>query len=309
MSIAIRTFEVAMEMYGAERLPNYTIFDRNISVPCFNVAGTIFLHSGRATVTQIGNLVPKKIIERAMAELGEIYPFGGNHFYLGEIASVKGLLTVVSMLEGKYNKKLVNEFTDKTYKKLLYYLSIRNNVEIPLHPAHSPKMNTMCKLLAEYVNVVNPFDNNAHRLEKIIPYLDNLKFYLDTTMRQDEFRLALDSSSTISFLNNENGWSYHSHVVINSSCINTVYHYNNGNNGVDVDEIVCLDYRKNMDMLQKDIELRISLKTGLAWKNCKKEDIKSVTDEQIETMITYLRISIEELKKQIADTVSKTVIS
>lgn len=308
MSIAIRTFEVAMEMYGAERLPDYMISDRNISVPCFNIAGTIFLHSGTATVIQRGNLVPKKIMKRAMSELGEMYPGGDNHFSLGEIVSVKGLLTLVSMVEGKYSKKLVNELTYKTYKKLLDCSTIRNNVEIPFYPAHSPKMNTMCKLLAEYVNVVNPFGNNDCRFEELTPYFDDLKFYLKTAEHQDELTLNFNSS-TVNFLNNENGRSYYSHVVINSSSINIGYHYNNGNNGVDIDEIVSLDYRENMYMPREDIELRISLKTGLAWKNYKKEDIKSVTDEQIETMITYLRISIEELKKQIVNTIIKPVIS
>lgn len=79
-------------------------------------------------------------------------------------------------------------------------------------------------------------------------------------------------------------------------------YYVNGSDGRPVDEVVRLDYKANRDNYDEhpdDIDLRISLKTGLAWKTYKEELAELATDEQIEVMITHLKISIKKIKNKI----------
>ena len=61
MSITIREFHVAMETYGAERLSDYHVSGNSVLVPCFNVAGTYFCHSGTDYIVSIGKNVPKNL--------------------------------------------------------------------------------------------------------------------------------------------------------------------------------------------------------------------------------------------------------
>lgn len=117
MGITIREFQAAMETYGAERLPNCKGSRYSVSVPCFNVAGTIFLHSGSYYIVQRGEIASEEVMNSAMAQLGEKHP-GKDHFWWGEIHSIRGILTLAAMLDRKYSKELVDELTNETYKKL-----------------------------------------------------------------------------------------------------------------------------------------------------------------------------------------------
>ena len=88
MSITIREFQVAMETYGAERSSDYCVSGNNVLVPCFNVAGTYFIHSSSNYIVQRGKRVPEEILICAMAELGEKHP-GGKNFWWGQIQSLE----------------------------------------------------------------------------------------------------------------------------------------------------------------------------------------------------------------------------
>ena len=47
-----------------------------------------------------------------------------------------------------------------------------------------------------------------------------------------------------------------------------------------------------------DVDLRISVKTGMAWRTYREKDAKSATDEEIQLVITYLKRMIKKIKKQ-----------
>ena len=160
MGISISEFRVAMETYGAKRLPDREGSRYSIIVPCFAIGDVEFLHSGSYYVIQCGNKAPEEIMNKAMAELGEKDP-GGDNFWYGGIHSVKGMLTIAAMLEGKHSSEFVNELTNTTYKNLLECSLIQTNVEIPFNSNHSPKMEELRKTLAEYSNIVNPFGNDT----------------------------------------------------------------------------------------------------------------------------------------------------
>lgn len=305
MGITIREFQVAMETYGAERLSNCLGSRYSVYVPCFNVAGTKFFHSGSYYIVHREKDVPKEIMNRAMAELGEKHP-GGTNFWWGEVHSIKGMLTLAAMLEGNYNKERIDELTNETYKKLLDCASIKSNVEFPFHNAHSPKMEKLYKVLAEYSNIVNPFANSEFKIKDPIQYLDTVEV---TLAMQEGSYTSLKLSTNLyqaKFKDDKNGWFYNTYVSIqrnrNNGYLCMGHYYSNGNDGRPIDEVVYLDYNAIKDSYADhpdNIDLRISLKTGLAWQTYKEEQAEPATDEQIDIMITHLKISIKKIKNKI----------
>lgn len=312
MGISIREFQVAMETFGAERLPNREGSRYRILVPCFQLGGVQFFHSGSYYIVHRGN-VPDDIMNHAMAEVGEKHP-GGDNFWWGEVHSIKGMLTLATMLRGDYSKALVDELTNKAYKKLLECSIIKSNVKFPFEfSTHSPKMQKLRELLEEYSNVVNPFGNEHFKLKEPIGYLDKIKVQLSAGHEEsfDAYsRLTLNSPLFETFFSiDSGGWTYRSSVPVQKNHKNGLihfYHYfENGSKNTNVDEVVYLEYNvqgKEDDIfktLPEDIDLRISVKTGLAWKTYKESEALPATDEQLDVMIAHLKMSIRSLKKNL----------
>lgn len=313
MGISIREFQVAMETFGAERLPNREGSRYRILVPCFQIKEIQFFHSGSYYIVHRGKNVPDDIMNHAMAEVGERHP-GGDNFWWGEVHSIKGMLTLATMLRGDYSKKLVDELTNKAYKKLLECSLIKTNVKFPFEfSTHSHKMQKLRKLLEEYSNLVNPFGNGDFRIKEPIRYLDKVKVQLSAAHEEsyDAYsKLTLTSPVSEAYFEiDSEGWTYHSRVFVQENRKNGfiwINHcYENGSNNRNVDEIVYLDYnvqRKGKapyESHDEDIDLRISLKTGLAWRTYKEKEAAPATDEQLDVMIAHLRMSIRSLKKTI----------
>ena len=215
MGITIAEFRVAMETYGAKRLPDREGSRYNILVPCFAVGDVEFLHSGSYYIVQRGNKVPEKIMDKAMAEFGEKHP-GGDNFWWGETHSVKGILTLSAMLEGKYSKELIDELANTTYKKLLESSLLQTNVEFPFQITHSPKMEKLCKKLVEYSNIANPFGNDAFNFKEPIEYFDSVKLTLSTKGgSKPHVYLTIEGKSFESMYGNDsNGWYYDTFILI-----------------------------------------------------------------------------------------------
>lgn len=312
MAISIKEFEVAMEVFGAKRLPNVNGSRYSISVPCFIINATVFLHSGSYYVVKRGEEIPNEIMTRAMAEFDETHP-GGNNFWWGEIHSVKGILTLACMLKGNYSRDLVNNLANETYKKLLASTLLKNNhcnifeKEITKHK----KMKTLCKLLENYSNLVNPFGNAKLNFKDPICYFDKINISFAESDKINFYtRLNLKNLSTaISYNNDSNGFSYQCSTTIQEQRQNKnvliSYYYNNGSNGYPVDKVVYLDYNvakkgKNLYINDpRDIDLRISLNTGFAWKTYHEEEALPASEEQLDIMIYYLKVCINKIQKQI----------
>lgn len=306
MGISISEFRVSMETYGAKRLPDQIGSRYNILVPCFAVGDVEFLHSGSYYVIQCRNKAPEEIMNKAMAEFGEKHP-GKDNFWYGEIHSVKGILTLAAMLDGKYSKKFVKKLTNTTYKKLLECSLIQTNVEIPFHSNHSPKMEELRKKLAEYSSIVNPFGDDTANLKEPIEYTDLIKPSIEYKEGEKPYaRLTLIGRlSYTEYYNDSNGWYYDSSIDIQrdrkNGYISMSHYYTNGNNCKPIDEVVCLDYKAikdSYDSHPKDIDLRISLKTGFAWQTYMKSQAAPATDKQIDIMITHLNTSIKKIKQR-----------
>lgn len=297
--ITIAEFRVAMETYGARRLADCQGTRYFITVPKFNVWGVDFIHSGSYYIVQRGHVAPDEIMEQAMAELGEKHP-GGKHFWYGEIHSVRGLLTLSAMLEGKYSKELVDKLVNETYQKLLDYSFIKEPPVFPFHDTHSRKMETLFHLLTEYSNIVNPFADSKLSLMEPSQYLD----IVDISISEKPYLYLRSDSAQTDFSSDVDGWYYNTFLSLQKNqkraTISMGHYYENGNNGNPVDEVVHLSFNANLHKYPDpdDIHLRISLKTGLAWKTNYEEQATLATDEQIETMILYLRITIKKIRRK-----------
>lgn len=301
MIITKRAFEVAMETYGAKRMPDIRSPKTHLNVPAFKVGKFEFLHSGSGYIIGRGNKIPQEIIEHAKEECENIFSKDGN------VCSVEGILTLVTMLEGRYSKRLVDEVINETYKKLLEEMDIHTNPEFPFYNTDSPKMEELCKLLTEYSKVVNPFESGK-KLKDPIDYLN----FIECMSSEDHTRLCLSTeteSVCTLFIKDQSGWLYHGKCYNekshNKARIVIEHNYNDGTDkNFPLDEVVLLSYEANeetQDEQSNEFVLEISLKTGLAWENYVEENGKPVTNEQIEMVIDCLKIGIEKIRQNIVD--------
>ncbi len=300
MGITIAEFQAAMEIYGAKRLPDENGTRYSFSVPCFAVGDVEFLHSGSYYIVPRGCEVSEEIMNQAMSEFGEKHP-GRDNFWYGEIHSVKGILTLAAMLEGKYSKELVNNLANETYKKLLDCSAIQHNIEVFDSKTKSSKMKKLCKKISELDSLVNPFGNSSLNIKEPIEYLDNLKFSLATRTSENvcAFLTVKGRSAQIKYDNDSDGWAYNAEVSAHrnrKNCYINMIHYCK-----DDDEVIYLDFNADRTTFghPDDIDLRISLKTGLAWRTYREKQAAPATDEQIDVMITHLNICIKKIKQRI----------
>lgn len=305
MGISICEFRITMETLEAERLNDCVGSRYNLLVPQFEINGTHFFHSGSYYIVHQGNYISDDIMNRAMAELGETFP-GGDNFWWGEVHSVVGLLTLGTMLRGDYSKELVKNLTNKVYKTILNFDLIRSNMKSTFALASpSGKIQELHDLLKKYDDIVNPYGSGKYTFKEPIECLDKVNISIDACdnkLPNAWANLGLKASSSNAHYNvSEGGWCYRSVVFLPKKGDIFIRHYfNNGNEQRPEDEVVSLTYHTQWRNIPRYLYLQISLKTGLSWKEDESKTI-NVTDEQIDFMIKNLKISIENLKKDIVD--------
>ena len=304
MGISIAEFRTALEEYGAKRLPDDIGTRFSVPVPCFNVNGVIFKHSGSYYIVKRGEEVPDEVMDRAMAEFGEKHP-GGRNYWWGEIHSVEGILTLASMLDGKYSKELVNELTNRTYKKLLECSLIQENVDLP-ERVHKPNMEKLFRKVSEFDNAVNPFMAD-YDMKDPEEYFNRVRVAVDVA-KDDTLFAALSiygkSFQTIHDIDSD-GWYFTATADVQKNRKNgyiTIGHlYNNGNDHRPVDECVWVNYKTKRHTYHSDptdIRLTISLSTGLAWTDSDGRHTAPVSDEQLRVMIIHINEVIKKLHKR-----------
>ena len=300
MGITTAEFRTAMETYGARRLVDRKGSRANFPVPCFAIGDVVFFHSGTYYVVHRGAEVPEETMNRAMAELGEEHPGGENYWY-GEIHSIRGMITFALMLEDKYSKEFADDLTNETYKKLLGCPLIQ---EPP-----SSKMEELHRLVAQFDVYANPYANGAFELKEPIEYLDKL----DVTIACREgdtvhaHLIIMDKESRVetTYWYEYDGWRYEVTIPTlkngKKGYISLGHYYTNNMANQGIDEVISLDYSADNEVLDHpdDIEFRISLNDGSAWRTYGKEKHHPATDEQIDLMLKYLNIAIQEVQQRI----------
>lgn len=310
MGISIKEFSTAMEVYGATRLPNHIGSRYNVSVPCFEINGIMFFHSGSYYIVNRNREVPERILNEAMAELGEKHP-GGSNFWWGEVHSVRGMLTLASMLENKYDKNQVDQMTSDVYEKLLSHQKIQTNFEFPYRDtAFSHKFAQMHKLVIKFDKKVNPFADSKQTMLSPKEYLSKIKVGIgsyDEESASVNLTLTSKRTTSVTMSNSSSGVSYRSAFDVRNKGSNKKgylilsHYYAPEKRSEPDDEIIYLNYSPYSDYKKhpEDIDLRISLKTGLAWATYEMQDAHSVTDEELDTMINYLKLYMRRIQKNI----------
>ncbi len=300
MGISIIEFKTALEVYGAKRLADCIGSRYNFMVPCFKVEDTTFLHSGSYYIVQRGAIVSDKLMKEAMAKLGEKYP-GGNNYWYDEIHSVRGILTLVSMLEGKYDKELVEKLTAETYQKILQHPSLQKS--LPSQFDEFPEdWKTLTDLVKELDHIANPFVNSSYKLKDPIHYLSKLTMSIGSG--KTSFRLKIENSNTSVEFSVDNNGIYYSIFISNPSGSKkpegwlNVGHYNKPSFS---DEIIYLDYcpKGGYSHTDDDFDLRVNLHNKLAWQTYHENRIKPITKKQISVMTNLFQRAIETAKAEI----------
>ncbi len=306
MGISISEFQIVMETLGAKKLSNRKGCDNcSILVPGFEIEGIEFFHSGSYYVVYHVNNLSYDVMSRAMTELGEVYP-GGSNFWWWHIRSVKVMLTLATMLRGDYSKELVAELTNNVYKKLLECSLIKSNIELPFeHMNYSPKMRKLIKLLKEYRNIVNPFGNCNFKIKEPIEYWDKLQMQLLVPWEEgpkghSHLRLQGTSFKTYCSINPEE-CIYKSFVSVQKDRQNGYVYFYHYCCTKDVDGFVKLAYVTE----KNSISLKINLQTGLAVREF--YEVEPATEEDINVIIYYLKLTIKSLKKRIIRSIVDTV--
>jgi hypothetical protein len=305
MGITPKEFAVAMETYGAERLGDRLGSEVDNYVPYYNVAGTNFYHSGSNYIVWDGKKISDEIMSHIMREVLKKHPKEVNLLH-GKIYSIKELLTLSAMIENKYTKEFVDELVNKTYQKILDCSAIKSNFECQFKNTHLPKMEELCKLLNEYNSIVNPF-GSALKLKDPVWYCDTIAIDLIQNKYMPNYTLTLsyeqenDINIQAIFHSDPSGWSYTTSMYyIEKNLYVYVDHiYTNGSNGSPEDETIGLlinDYTLKQSSI---INLKISLKTGLASSIGTAENAELATNEQIKVMLENLTSNITKVKNKI----------
>ena len=314
MCITIREFKVAMETYGAKRLSNVVGSTYNIPVPCFKVAGITFLHSGSNYVIHKEDKVPKEIVKQAKEICGEKCSTVDNTGH-NKIFSVREMLTMATMLDGKYSKEEVDNLMNETYKKLIGYLTNKSNAEMQLYDYHLQKLQKLYELVAEYKNLVNPYGNKDFTFKEPIQYLSSVNVSMDMQKGENRFTALIlyTKSSKAKFKKVEDGWFYDTIVPIQKNHKNGYIHIWNycekGDYMNPVDEVIRLYYKADKNSYAgdpNDIDLSISLKTGLVWQNYRKDFATPATKEDIKIITSYLKSSIKKIRSKIDNKIVET---
>lgn len=294
MSITTRQFILAMETYGAKKMPDMRSPKTHLTVPSFKVGGFVFYHSGDDCIFSIIQ-IKQEILLQAMRQCGESFPRSYQGIY-----SIEVMLTLAAMIDNKYSKNFVDGMINEIYQKLLMEMDIHRKVEFPFPSTHLPKMEELCELLPEYSQVVNPFESGI-KLKEPVDYLNRIKLRLNDENHTRLF-LFTESVETL-FLKDTSGWMYHSKCSIQKNQkigeLVIEHNYNDGSdNEFPLDETVLFSYKED-EKKSAEYILEISLKTGLAWENYEKENALPVTEKQMEEMVDCVKTSIQQIRKNI----------
>lgn len=259
--MTLEEFRETMEVVGAKKLPDRraTQFRKTATECCFKFAGITFAYDYNINNYATWDKIPEEIIKRAMGICPEYKSFHGNRIF-----TVNFLLTLLTLIEGRYSVNLVYQITNKVYKKIYNCPTSASDFS---HWKHNPKMLELENLVSKYDEIVNIFCNNS--------------FYMP--------------GFTIGFRGDVRGWCYSSTQQVKGSFTLIQHSYYSGYNDEHaVDDVIHLDYTGSDKRF--NIELNISLETGLAWELFE-YDAFPATDYEITRMMTHLKANIKRMKK------------
>lgn len=307
MAISIIEFKTAMEIYGANRLPDAIGSRYNIAVPCFEIDGIFFKHSGSYYVVQSGEKkVPNEIMERAIEECRELYSKEINYWF-GGIHTVAGMLTLATMIDGKYSQPLVGNLINETYKKLMG--DVKTHISEKNFSFSDNGMEKLYEELTRLKKVINPFDQTSEYVLKDPVDLLNVGLgisYRNSRPGDVDLEITGKHCTTNYYLSYPGAWYYNTtfRVQRHRKAGYVMIHYYYVKSIQEPDKpVIYLSYLEEGHAkaynLSNNIDLRIGLSTGLAWRTYKEADATPATEEQIRVMKMFIRMAIKKINKKI----------
>lgn len=297
MSISTREFETTMKLMGAERQHS-----NSLSVSSFKLGTTKLVHCGGNYATYKDDMLSREIVDNAIQILGTKQ----RDILWNEIHSTKGLVVLVLLLKGEYNKEIFNFFIDKIYKELFNNSLLQKQYSTALDTT-SPKSNIFENLLMQYDKVINPYCS----LSSVKPasnYLDQLK--LDLTFNSSSMELPnikVNSTTKLGttaeftsspfqiayyaeYLNDESTETYTGYKSFKHTYI---FDYN----GTLLDEFLMI----NIHSPNEDTSLSVNLNKDLIWSS--DNPAVPLKDAHMDLLISYLEECISRITKCITSNI------
>ena len=298
MSISTREFETAMKLMGAERQNPTSLY-----VSSFKLGTTKLVHCGGNYAIYKDDMLPKEIVDNAIQILGKKQ----RDIIWNEIHSTKGLVVLVLLLKGEYDKEIFNSFIDKIYRKLFNNSLLQKQYSTALDTT-SPKSNILESLLMQYDKAINPYCSLAS-VKPTSDYLDQLK--LDLTFDSSSMELPnikVNSTTKLGttaeftsspfqvayyaeYLNDESTETYTGYKSFKHTYI---FDYN----CTLLDEFLMINIHSPNE---EDTSLSVNLNKGLIWSS--DNPAIPLTDTHIELLINYLEECISRITKCITSNI------
>lgn len=289
MSITAKEFEVTMNLMEAERQ-----FSPILSVYRFKIGTTVLVHSGENYATYKDEMLPTEIVANAIQILGEKQ----KDIIWNEIHSIRGLVVLVLLLKGAYNKKTFNFFIDNIYQKLFKTSLLQKQYST------SCTATKLSYLLMQYDKIINPF-GCSHK-KPASEYLDDLtlKLYFDSSsleLPNIKLSTAARNATTAEFTSSPFQIIYYAEYLNDEA--NEIYTgyksfkhvYTFDYDCSLLDEILMINLQSNTECNS----IRVNLAKGTIWSTSMDGRSEALTDAHSDLVNTYLEECISRVQKSI----------
>lgn len=301
--ISLRQFNEAMKILGVEQVQRSKDPKYEAKFPTFAIGNTRFSFSSTMYAIADRGKIPDAIIAEATKKEVEDFHFKKSFIFFVDMFSqytfytLESLLIVITLMQGRYSKELVQKVILQTFEKMLDCPEIKKvpHYPVPKDELHA-KTETLRKPLSEYVRVVNPFTTNGN-LQEISTILGKVDIrYIDDAMatglemktNKAYARFSIDNHHYFRFTTSIKG----RHII----------EYYSEEKWDAIDEFIDFTH---IGKDNKEKKITLSLRKGLIWKNDKEWTISKVTSKQISRLEKAIKSSTEMLRAEIASNIWK----
>ena len=297
MSISICAFEIAMKKIGVRRVSSALKRYGKFSV---NVGNVRFVYSGFREIIfegyKINTEIRSALVKELKSEYLEAFDFENNRIY-----TLRGFLTLITMLWGIYSKEFVEQVINETYKELLQNQLILIKPAAVINGMHSEKMLKLYEMINEFDNVVNPFACTTIALKEPSEYLSLFSMNIDSDSEKQFVKITSKSkdgriSMYFEIKNGKYSYNVRSESFDKQTGIGKIMTFThayelNSSKEIHNEKVIFYDYVTSMrsSVGTKCIAgLNLWMQTGMAWKNEDSQRAKIVTEKQLEHIIMHL---------------------
>lgn len=310
MGITVSGFQFAMERYGAKRLEDQEGAKYHfVNVPCFEVNGVKFLHSGTNYVAVKGKEWPAQLIQKILAEKIEQNSEKDKQFENDKIFSIKALITLATLIDDKYSREYVDNILNEIYHKLIQDTVNLFDVSKDkfFKSVFREKLIYIQELVNEFDNCVNPFSTGKFSLDNLSEYVGKL----DVWNMSDEAFISFNTGRVkIDFYATQNEWRYicvlHNgeDERFSENCLIVEHRCDKGRTaGKTIETVKCFErkvgrYDKNLTEFKDNVEMDLRL-GQVCEMNKGSKKYRFATIEELEILIKNLILCKKSVEYEI----------